>query len=252
MPARTSSIRPRPDGDGGILEDNSQTYALIRSPNAAIIEGTDYDTIGFYENTTNQAIGTGVGILDQLPADADVVDSVGVVEGGGGDRDRVSTTELLDHPGIHVHQPTPFTPGGNVTSDAVSRRIGQSLPNSIGAWFNGDISDGDPAGPIRYENDTFFISVVAPDGSVLTPGSPNTLRTVFFSVEDQDIEVAEAAGSVTVTIERTGDLNEEVSVTYETVDIGSATADLDFTTVSETIMFAAGESEKDVTIPILS
>ncbi len=130
------------DGAGGVLEDNSQTYALIRSPMAAIVQGTDYDTVGTYENGTNQAIGTGVGILDQLPAAADVVDSVGVVEGGGGDRDRTLTTQLLDHPGVHVHQPTPFTPGGNVTSDAVSRRFGQKLPNSIGAWFNGDIPDG--------------------------------------------------------------------------------------------------------------
>ena len=55
----------------------------------------DYDTVGTYENTTNQAIGTGVGILDQLPLGADMVDFVGVVEGGGGDRDRVATTPEL-------------------------------------------------------------------------------------------------------------------------------------------------------------
>ena len=37
-------------GAGGILEDASQTYALIRSPSGAIVQGTDYDTVGAYEN----------------------------------------------------------------------------------------------------------------------------------------------------------------------------------------------------------
>ncbi len=240
------------DGAGGVLEDNSQTYALIRSPNAAIVQGTDYDTVGVYENSTNQAIGTGVGILDQLPAGADLIDSVGVVEGGGGDRDRTLTTELLNHPGVHVHQPTPFTPGGNVTSDAVSRRFGQKLPNSIGAWFNGDIPNGALVNSsVPYANDSYFISVVAPDGSELTPGAPNILRTVFFNLNDQAKEVAEADGSVTLRIERTGDPSEEISVTYQTVDIGSATQDVDYVGVNETIMFGVGETFKDITITIL-
>ena len=241
------------DAAGGVMEDSSQTYALIRSPLTPIVQGTDYDTVGAYENGTNQAIGTGVGILDQLPAGANMVDSVGVVEGGGGDRDRVATTAERGHPGTHVHQPTPFTPGGDVASDAVSRRFGQSLPNSIGAWFNGDISNGDPVGgTIPYLEDTFFISVVAPDGAVLTPGSANLLRTVSFRVADQEKEVAEAAGSVTLRIERTGDLNEEIDVDYQTVDIGSAIEDLDYTGVQQSVHFGVGESFKDITIDVLT
>ena len=193
-------------------------------------------------------------MLDALPAGAQVIDSVGVVEGGGGDRDRTLAAPELGNPGIHVHQPTRINAtSGNVTSDAVSRRIGQTLPNSIGVWFNGDIGDGDgTSGPIAYENDSFFISVVAPDGSVLTPGAPNILRNVFVSADDQDVSVAEADGSVTLTIERTGDIdNEAVDVTYTTVDFGSATENVDFTKVEETIRFEAGESSKDITINLL-
>ncbi len=241
-----------------MLEDNSQTYALIRSTSAAITQEVDYDTVGAYENSTNQAIGTGVGILDQLPAGAVLVDSVGVVEGGGSDRDRTLTTEALNHPGIHVHQPTRYTGPNNdvpnttnVTSDAVSRLAGVTIPNSIGVWWNGDIPDGDAGGPIEYLNDSFNISVVAPDGSVLTPGSPNTLRTVFFSLADQQTEVAEASGSVTVNIERTGDLNEVITVDYATVDLGSATPNTDFTSVSSSVTFGVGESVKPVTVTIL-
>jgi hypothetical protein len=241
------------DRNGGLLEDASQTYALIRSPQSPIVQGVDYDTEGAYENATNQAIGLGVGILDQLPAGAELVDSVFVVEGGGGDRDRAAITADRGYPGVHVHQPTPFTPGGNVTSDAVSRRLGQRIPNSIGAWFNGDIANGDAtSGPVRYLNDTFFISVIAPDGAVITPGAPNLLRTVSFRLADQQAEVAEADGSVTVRIERTGDVNEQIDVTYRTVDVGSAQPGIDFAQVEETITFLPGETFKDVNLTILA
>ena len=241
------------DGVGGVLEDASQTYSLIRS-SAALTQGTDYDTIGTYENATNQAIGTGVGILDQLPAGAQVVDFVGVVEGGGGDRDRVLTPESLGHPGIHVHQPTGINANSaGVTSDAVSRRAGNILANSIGSWFNGDIGEGDASGgPITYENDTFFISVVAPDGAALTPGAPNDLRTVFFALDDQAVEVQEAAGSVTVTVERTGDLSEDVTIEYSTFD-GTAVAGQDYvaTMGMHTFNGATMDETFDITIPIL-
>lgn len=240
------------DGQGGKLEDSSQTYALIRSLGAPIVEGTDYDVAGAYENGTNQAIGIGVGILDALPAGAQLVDSVGVVEGGGNDRDRALTTQELDHPGIHVHQPTGLASSEGTTSDAVSRRIGQTLPNSIGAWFNGDIASGALVnGVVPYLNDSFVISVVAPDGSVLTPGAPNILRSVFFSLDDQDAEVAEAAGSVTLTIERTGDIaNEAVNVTYRTVG-GTADQDIDYVGVEQTVTLLAGEATKDITIDLI-
>jgi Calx-beta domain len=240
------------DGSGGILEDNSQTYALIRSPSAPIVQGTDYDTVGTYETTTAVAIGLGVGVLDQLPAGAEIVDIVGIVEGGGNDRDRVATPDFPGNPGVHIHQPTSITPGGNVASDAISRRLGQTLPNSIGAWFNGDIADGNPSTGLSYANDSFFISVVSPDGAKVTPGQPNQLRTVYFRVTDQDKEVAEANGSVTVRIERTGDLNESISISYNTVDFGSASANQDFTPNSETIQFGVGESFRDITITILA
>ena len=213
-------------GAGGVLEDSSQTYLLFAVPTSRSCKGFDYDQVGVYENGTNQAIGTGVGILDQLPAGASVVDSVGVVEGGGGDRDRVSTQRFPGNPGIHIHQPTGLSGSNGVTSDAFSRRFGQTLPNSIGAWFNGDIADGSPSSGLSYLNDRFQTSVVAPDGSELTPGAPNILRNVTFSIPDQFITVDQTPGGFTelvLTIQRTGDIaNEQIEVFYETVDFGSA------------------------------
>ena len=242
-------------GAGGILEDSSQTYALIYSPTTAITQGTDYDTVGTYENATAEALGTGVGLLDQLPADAQWIDSVGTVEGGSGDRDRVATPPSLGHPGIHVHHPTSVLAPANtaVAADAISRRFGQTLPNSIGVWYNGDISNGNPAGStIPYlEDSAGFISVVAPDGAVLTPGAPNILRNVYWRLVDQNKEVAEADGSVTLRIERTGDIaNESLTVTYSTFDFGSADEGTDYTGETDTVTFNPGVSFIDITIDI--
>ena len=225
-------------GAGGVLEDSSQTYAIIRSP-SAITQGTDYDTVGAYEvaNPVETSVGVGVGILDQLPAGAQLIDSVGVQEGGGGDRDRVATTASLGHPGIHVHQPAGLAASGGsgVTPDAISRRVGQTLPNSIGVWYNGEITNGNAVGgAVRYLEDSVgIISVVAPDGALLTPGAQNFLRNVFFRVTDQNKDVAEADGSVTIRIERTGNIaTESMMVTYTTVDFGSATENADYTGVT--------------------
>jgi len=119
------------------LEDNSQTYALIRST-TPIVQGRDYDTVGSYVQPvgnpatiaqTTEA-GIGVGVLDKLPAGAQIVDIVGVVEGGSGDRDRVAT---LNAPGVHIHQP--IGNEGNVTPDAITRRFGDLTPNSAGPWY---------------------------------------------------------------------------------------------------------------------
>ena len=145
-------------GAGGMLEDCSQTYALILSPTTAITQGTDYDTVGTYERRDRGSASEPASAFStNCPPDAQWIDSVGIVEGGSGDRDRVATPPSLGHPGIHVHHPTSVLAPVNtaVAADAISRRFGQTLPNSIGAWYNGDISNGNPASaPIRYLEDS--------------------------------------------------------------------------------------------------
>src|SRR4029077_5195926 len=86
------------DGAGGKIKDSSQTYALVRSPVTPLVQGTDYATVGAYESGASFAVGAGVGILDQLPAGAQLIDTVGVVQGGSGNRDRILT---LNARGIH-------------------------------------------------------------------------------------------------------------------------------------------------------
>lgn len=66
-----------------------------------------------------------------------------------------------------------------------------------------------------------------------------------------DYSINEAAGTVTITVLRTGGTDETVSVDYNTVD-DTATAGGDYTAVSGTLTFAPGETSKDVTISILN
>ncbi len=241
------------DGAGGALEDSSQTYALIRSPLNAIVQGTDYDTIGSFENATELALGAGVGILDQLPVGAQMVDSVGVVEGGSGDRDRVLTTADLNHPGVHVHIPTGLTGSEGVTSDAVSRRYDtaseqDTQPNTIGVWFNGDVPNGTTT-PLQYAADPSR-SVVAPAGSVITPGAHNILRNVQFNVTKTTVD--EATGLVTLTVTRTGDTSAAIDVGYNTSN-ETALAGQDYTAVTNgQLHFAIGDASEDITINLLS
>jgi hypothetical protein len=253
----------RLDGVGGRIEDSSQTFALVKSP-VPIVEGTDYDQVGLYANDSQTStsgddlngVKEGLGILDFGPfapgGGGQLVDSVGVVQGGGNDRDRVMTTREANHPGVHVHQPDGFT-GSDVASDAVSRRFSQKTPNTIGVWFNGDIPNA-TANPIAYpagtlQNGRTPVSVVAPPGAVITPGSHNILRNVFFTVTAKSVD--EAAGTVTLTVDRSGDASQAITVGYNTVD-GTAKAGSDYTATSGHLSFAIGDSSEDIVVPILS
>ena len=220
------------------LEDDSQTYALVRS-SVAPVQGTDYDVVGNYVGAARDAVDSPlgeIGLLDVAPftsgGAAQIVDSVSVFNGGS-DRDRAIVTGDLGLPGVHVHQPTrTLSSADNVASDAVSRLEGNFLPNTIGAWFNGDITDqeADDFGVdvIEYLNGTTQISAVAPDGSVLTPGAPNILNNVFITADVVSIdEPAAGTANVTFTVTRTGDLSNPLAVNYQTVD-GSAVGGLDF------------------------
>ncbi|MDX6696556.1 MAG: trimeric autotransporter adhesin [Blastocatellia bacterium] len=62
--------------------------------------------------------------------------------------------------------------------------------------------------------------------------------------------VAENAGSVTVTVTRSGDTSSSASVSYTTQD-GTATAGSDYTTTSGTLFFNPGETTKTFNVPII-
>ena len=63
--------------------------------------------------------------------------------------------------------------------------------------------------------------------------------------------VAEEAGAVTLTVQRSDDTNTVVSVDYATTNL-TATAGLKYTAVSGTLSFAAGQTNQAVVVPILN
>ena len=63
--------------------------------------------------------------------------------------------------------------------------------------------------------------------------------------------VAENAGSVILTVQRTGDTNAAVSVDYASTN-GTAIAGSDYTATSGTLTFAAGETNQTIAVPILN
>ena len=63
--------------------------------------------------------------------------------------------------------------------------------------------------------------------------------------------VAENAGSVIFTVQRTGDTNAVVSVDYASAN-GTAMAGSDYTATNGTLTFAAGETNQTIAVPILN
>lgn len=137
--------------EDGILEHDAVTYALIKTTSTIAI-GNDLDT----DND---------GVLD-LADDAEVLDSVGSQDGGGG-----------------------FVYGGIILSqsasdpDAATRFYGNLTANSLSAWANGDIyedpskSDEEMAEEVLY--DTLEASSNLPPSAKLTPGNHNFKEAPF-------------------------------------------------------------------------
>lgn len=141
VPAGTRVIlAPQLALPGGALGNDTVTFALIGT-SQAITEGADLDA---GDN----------GILEGLPADGVVIDSVGWSDGGG--NDVVFTTALLTQP--------------RGTPDAATRFIGDNTANSASAWFNGDIA-GTSGEALAYEQEN--VSAVFPAGTWLSPGGAN-------------------------------------------------------------------------------
>lgn len=72
----------------------------------------------------------------------------------------------------------------------------------------------------------------------------------ILAIANSTISVNEAAGSVTVTVNRIGNSSGVASVNYATTP-GTASAGIDFTSGSGTLTFAAGETSKTIDITIV-
>ncbi len=107
-----------------------------------------------------------------------------------------------------------------------------------------------------YEgNEDFTVSLSNP--MMATLGTPSTatvtiidddaLPLVQFSASNYDVN--EGAGTVTITVTKTGNSTLPTTVNYATSD-GSANAGSDYTTTSGTLTFTPGDTAKTFTVPI--
>lgn len=137
------------------------------------------------------------------------------------------------------------------TSGSVNFANGDTAPKSFNVPILPDaIAEG---------NETFNVNLSGPTGGA-TIGTPATevvtiidnapAGTVQFSTPAYS--VAESAGTVTVTVTRTGGSNGPITVTYATGN-GTATSPSDYAASTGTVTFAAGDTApKTINIPIVS
>lgn len=131
------------------------------------------------------------------------------------------------------------------------------LMAAFGMLFRSDgnlyVASNDTDSVLRYNSTTgAFIDAFIPSGS---GGMNGPLYLAVFPAGDLQFSMAnytvnEADGSATIELTRTNGANGEVSVQFATSD-GTAVAGTDYTAVSETLTFAAGETSQTVSIPIL-
>jgi hypothetical protein len=81
-------------------------------------------------------------------------------------------------------------------------------------------------------------------------GTPPASQPGKLQFSTSGVQVNENAGTATVTVNRTGGSDGAVTVNYATSN-GTATAGSDYTAASGTLTFAAGETSKTFTVPII-
>lgn len=225
------------DKVGGGIEDSSLTVALIKGV-ATLTVGTDYDL----DTGTSIKVGR-IDATDPLFG-ADLLDSVGWTEMGGSDADRQIT---YNQPGVRLNQPQAQIPAdsGGTASDGGSRFVSSSLPNTISAWFNGDVKA--PAVPVAYDLPPRAY-VNNPAGAQMTPGDANVQKVITFLVSSYKVQ--EVTGTITVTVDRLGDTTGTSTVQYSTVD-GTAKSGSDYGKVTGGIItFDPGEGSDTFSLTV--
>ena len=139
------------------------------------------------------------------------------------------------------------TPGGSQIVSPLSLANGTRLVPK-----DGNVGERTSYGITGLAGGTYYWSVQAVDSGFA--GSPFASEGTFtvpesFALSSSAYYASEGDGTATVTINRTGSTVGSASVHVATAD-GTATAGSDYTAVSQTVTFAAGESSKTVSIPI--
>ena len=151
------------------------------------------------------------------------------------------------------------TSNGTATAPADYTAVSQTVSFAAGDTANKTVTIPIVDDALVEGNETVNVTVSAPTGGA-TLGTPST---AVLTITDNDVaapgtlqlsaatySVAENGGSATITVTRTGGSAGAVGVTVATSN-GTATAPADYTAVSQTVSFAAGDTtNKTVSVPI--
>jgi MYXO-CTERM domain-containing protein len=128
------------DGGSQGIENDSNSFLLVFSPLAPIVQGTDYDG--------------DAGAL-ALPTGAVIVDAIGY---------RDATTDFV-YGGAEIPYRSSAEP------DGITRFPGDDTPISAGAWYGGDLVGSNDS--VSYSTVPTERTFNFPEGGALTPGAPN-------------------------------------------------------------------------------
>ena len=172
---------------------------------------------------------------------------------GGGDPNKVSYEGIVTS-NLGFNSLTPFSVEASDTLDNATD------PNRIDYIF-GMKTNGQDGFDFTYPaaSLTCFDATLMPAGSNVFLGGDKTAMVGAFNLDDfgpclglsiDDVEVSEADGTASFTVTLSAVSSNTVTVDYATV-AGTATADVDFTAVSDTLTFNPGETSKPIDISIL-
>lgn len=106
------------------------------------------------------------------------------------------------------------------------------------------------------DDKTFFVTLSNPEGGA-TLGQPNPITVTILEndiallFDPLSIDVNESVSNATLSVQRIGDLDAEVTVEFETQD-GDALAGEDYESTSGSVTFAIGEAVKQISVPIIN
>ncbi len=223
-----------------LAEGNETIVLKLVNPSAGTVIAPDTTTITIIDNDTAGTI--------QFSATA-----YGVIESAGPAIVRVTRAGTNLASGVTVQF---TTTNGTATAGVDYANATQVLTFAAGETFK-DVAITILDDSLSEGNETVNLSLGNPSAGA-TLGA-NQIAVLTILDDEQSVQfsapvytVTEAATLLTITVTRSGPPLGTVTVDYATVAGGTATAGLDYTSVTGTLTFAPGITSKTFTVPILS
>ena len=224
------------------VQDDTDLAYIATDPNVGVdpnVVAAAYD-----RNESNPNTATTLFVIDStlniLVRQGAIDGNVADVAGGGSPNGGLLTTlASLD-----------FDPDNSVAFDVATATVGGASVAYLATHTQG--------APDSSELRTINLPGTAPVGATTSLGtigattlsSMAVLQGGSIRVDGPSTRVSEAAAQAVIHLERVGDTLAPIQLTYETAD-RSALSGLDYVATNGLLKFAAGESSRDITIPLL-